>query len=114
MIQWKAMSEHFLGNVATVELKANATADGTAATAERDLATVAGAAIGVWEVQPGELGGPTADEAFVVLSGSATLTFPATGEVVTIGPGDIVKLNAGESIQWKVHAPLRKVYAFGA
>lgn len=107
------MSEHFLGNVATVELKANAAADGTAATAERDLTMVSGAAVGVWEVQPGELGGTTSDEAFVVLTGSATLTFPATGEVVTVGPGDIVRLNAGEPVQWQVHAPLRKVYAFG-
>ena len=108
-----AMSEHFLGNVATVDLKANAAADGSAATAERDLTMVSGAAVGVWEVQPGELGGPTSDEAFVVLSGSATLTFPATGEVVAIGPGDIVKLIAGESVQWHVHERLRKVYAFG-
>ena len=46
-------------------------------------------------------------------TGSATLTFPATGEVVTIGPGDIVKLNAGELVRWQVHELLRKVYAFG-
>jgi uncharacterized protein len=107
------MSEHFLGNAATVELKANAAAGGTAPTAERDLTMVSGAAVGVWEVQPGELGGTASDEAFVILSGSATLTFPATGEVVTVGPGDIVKLNAGESVRWQVHELLRKVYAFG-
>ncbi len=108
------MSEHFLGNVANVELTANVAADGAAATAERDLTTVSGTAIGVWEVRPGELGGPAGDEAFVVLSGSATLTFPATGEVITIGPGDIVRLNVGEPIRWQVHETLRKVYAFGS
>jgi uncharacterized cupin superfamily protein len=25
-----------------------------------------------------------------------------------------VELTAGESVQWKVHEPLRKAYAFGA
>jgi hypothetical protein len=59
------MSEHYLGSVARVDLKAVAPADGAAATAERDLTTVAGAAIGGWEVQPGELAGPAGEEAFV-------------------------------------------------
>jgi uncharacterized cupin superfamily protein len=74
---------------------------------------VSGAEVGVWEIQPGTLAGPTGDEAFVVLTGSATLTFPATGEVTTIGPGDIVKLNSGETISWEVHETLRKVYVYG-
>jgi hypothetical protein len=59
------------------------------------------------------LSGQTGDEAFVVLTGSATLTFPATGESFKIGPGDIVKLEAGEVINWEVHQTLRKVYAYG-
>ena len=106
-------SPHFLANVAAVELAANAAAPDDAATAETTLTRVAGAAIGVWEVQPGVLSGPTGDEAFVVLTGSATLTFPATGESFKIGPGDIVKLEAGEVINWEVHQALRKVYAYG-
>jgi hypothetical protein len=30
-----------------------------------------------------------------------------------IGPSDIVKLEAGEVINWDVHETLRKVYAYG-
>lgn len=104
---------HFLANVAAVELTPNEAAPDDAATAESTLVRVAGAAIGVWEVQPGVLSGPTGDEAFVVLTGSATLTFPATGETFVIGPGDIVRLDAGEVINWEVHETLRKVYAYG-
>jgi len=104
---------HYLANVATVQLTANEAAPDDAITAESTLVRVAGAAIGVWEVQPGVLSGPTGDEAFVVLAGSATLTFPATGESFLIGPGDIVKLEAGEVINWAVHETLRKVYAYG-
>jgi uncharacterized cupin superfamily protein len=84
-----------------------------ARTAENTLVRVAGAAIGVWEVGPGVLSGPTGDEAFVVLTGSATLSFPATGERHLIGPGDIVKLDSGEVVNWEVHQTLRKVYAYG-
>jgi uncharacterized cupin superfamily protein len=106
-------ASHYLGNAGSVELSANEAAPDDAATAENTLATVAGAAIGVWEVQPGVLSGPTGDEAFVVLEGSATLTFPATGETRLIGPGDIVKLESGEVLNWEVHQTLRKVYAYG-
>jgi len=109
-----ALQAHYLANVATVELTANEAAPDDALTAERTLVRVAGAAIGVWEVQPGVLSGPTGDEAFVVLAGSANLTFPATGETFHIGPGDIVKLEAGEVINWEVHETLRKVYAYGS
>jgi uncharacterized cupin superfamily protein len=104
---------HYLANVSTARLIANASAPDDAVTAENTLARVAGAAIGVWEVQPGVLSGPTGDEAFVVLTGSATLTFPATGETFLIGPGDIVKLEAAEVVNWEVHETLRKVYAYG-
>jgi uncharacterized cupin superfamily protein len=104
---------HYLANVATVELTANEAAPDDAMTAEKTLVRVAGAAVGVWEVRPGVLSGPTGDEAFVVLTGSATLTFPASGEAFLIGPGDIVKLEAGEVVNWEVHQTLRKVYAYG-
>jgi uncharacterized cupin superfamily protein len=106
-------ASHYLGNVGSVELTANEAAPDDATTAENTLARVAGAAIGVWEVRPGVLSGPTGDEAFVVLAGSATLTFPATGETRLIGPGDIVKLEPGEVLNWDVHETLRKVYAYG-
>jgi hypothetical protein len=106
-------SSRYLANVATAELTPNSAAPDDAPTAENTLVRIAGAAIGVWEVQPGVLSGPTGDEAFVVLTGSATLTFPAGGETLKIGPGDIVKLEPGEVVNWEVHETLRKVYAYG-
>ena len=52
------------------------------------------------------------DEVFIVLSGSATLTFD-DGEVIELSSGVTVHLRAGDRTTWTVHEPLRKVYVAG-
>ena len=49
------------------------------------------------------------DEVFVVLSGSATVSFD-DGERVDLGPGTVVRLRSGEHTTWVVHETLRKIY----
>ena len=71
---------------------------------------VAGAATGIWEIEPGVARFDDEDELFVVLSGRATLTFTRSGDTVEIGPGAVVRLYTGQQTLWQVHETLRKVY----
>jgi len=69
----------------------------------------AGAAVGVWGADPGHIGGETTDEIFVILEGRAVITFEDTRETITVGPGDIVRLFAGQRNSWRTIDRLRKV-----
>ena len=71
-------------------------------------------AIGVWEMSPGAMRDVEADEVFVVLSGSATVSFedPELPEV-SLAPGAVVRFTAGMRTVWTVHETLRKVYISG-
>lgn len=71
---------------------------------------VAGANVGIWEMPPGIAQFDDEEELFVVISGSATLTFVRTGETVEIGPGSVVRLYDGEQTRWEVRETIRKVY----
>ncbi len=65
--------------------------------------------VGVWGADPGHIGGVTTDEIFVVLEGRAEIIFEDTGETITVGAGDIVRLFAGQRNSWKTIDKLRKV-----
>jgi len=82
---------------------------GAPETFETGFTTVGGTDVGIWEITPGTVRDVEKDEAFVVLSGSATITF-ADGETVELGPGSLVRLHAGEETVWEIHTTLRKVY----
>ena len=71
---------------------------------------IAGAATGIWEIEPGIARFEDEDELFVVLSGRATLTFTRSDDTVEIGPGAVVRLHTGQQTMWHVHETLRKVY----
>ncbi|GAB3361769.1 MULTISPECIES: cupin domain-containing protein [Amycolatopsis] len=73
------------------------------------IGMVDGVNVGVWEAEPGLIGGLTADEIFVVLEGRAEVTFEDTKERLQIGPGDVVRLNAGQRNTWRTFERLRKV-----
>lgn len=75
-----------------------------------DVATVGDTTLGVWEVTEGSFSSSDLDEAFVVLSGSGTLTFTATGAVVTLAPGVLVRVTPETDIEWEITAPIRKLY----
>ena len=66
---------------------------------------------GVWEMSPGAMTDVEVDELFVVLSGDATVEFidPALPSI-ELGPGSVVRLEAGMRTVWTVRETLRKVY----
>ncbi|MFS0866452.1 cupin domain-containing protein [Microbacterium sp. 179-B 1A2 NHS] len=71
--------------------------------------------IGVWEHTAGVSTDIEADEVFVVLSGSATVTFPDGSQPpLVLRPGTIGRLAAGTATVWAVHETLRKVYVSGS
>lgn len=84
--------------------------DGTPVpTGARFVSDLAGASVGVWGADVGLIGGETADEIFVILEGKAEITFEDTGETIIAGPGDIVRLFAGQRNSWKTIERIRKV-----
>lgn len=88
---------------------------GAPATSLATVAVLGGTEIGVWEHSPGRSEDLEEDEVFVVLSGAATLEFVEPRRpALSIGPGDIVRLAAGERTIWDVTATLRKVYLCSA
>jgi uncharacterized cupin superfamily protein len=78
-------------------------------TGARFVSELAGAVVGVWGADPGRIGGLTTDEIFVILEGHAVITFEDTGETISVGPGDIVRLFAGQRNSWTTIGQLRKV-----
>lgn len=67
--------------------------------------------VGVWEHTPGTSTDVEDDEAFVVLSGRATVRW-AGGELA-LAPGIVGRLSAGTETVWTVTETLRKVYVTG-
>jgi uncharacterized cupin superfamily protein len=67
--------------------------------------------VGVWEMSVGAMHDIETDEVFVVLAGAATVEFehPAI-DAIELGPGSVVRLEAGMRTIWSVHEPLRKLY----
>ena len=65
---------------------------------------------GIWQITPGVVTDTEADELFVVISGSATIEVQ-DGPTLTVGPGDMAVLRAGDRTTWTVHETLRKAYA---
>lgn len=71
-------------------------------------------AIGVWEHTPGTSTDVEADEVFVVLSGSGTVSFDDTELApIPLAAGAVVRLTEGMRTTWTVHETLRKVYVAG-
>ncbi|MFB7509973.1 cupin domain-containing protein, partial [Streptomyces broussonetiae] len=57
---------------------------------------------GIWQITPGVVTDTEADELFVVISGSATIEVEG-GPTLTVGPGDMAVLRAGDRTTWTVH-----------
>lgn len=112
------MTQH-LGNVFRYQLQPEGyenleDAGSTVPTGTYHIGTVAGAEVGVWEAEPGLIGGVTDEEVFVVLEGRAEVTFDDTRETIQIGPGDVVRLNRGQRNTWRTLERLRKVSIWSA
>jgi uncharacterized cupin superfamily protein len=95
--------------VPTTPLDPATVVDGAPRAGSRALAAVAGVEVGVWEMSPGTATDVEVDEVFVVLAGSATVSFD-DGESVELGPGSVVRLRSGENTTWVVRETLRKIY----
>ncbi len=76
-----------------------------------DAGDLDGVEVGVWECTPGVSTDIEAEEVFVVIFGRARIDF-ASPELpsIEVGPGDLVRLEAGMQTVWTVTETLRKVY----
>jgi uncharacterized cupin superfamily protein len=92
-----------------LELPADQIVAGAPKTFIRTLRSWGDWASGVWEITPGTVTDVEADEAFVVLSGRATVR-TQDGEVLELGPGATGTFAAGVATTWEVHETLRKVF----
>jgi uncharacterized cupin superfamily protein len=91
-------------------LPADQVVEGTPATGHAELTET----IGVWEHTPGTSTDVETDEVFVVLSGSATVSFDDLAlEPIELRAGSVVRLTAGMRTVWTVTETLRKVYIAG-
>ncbi|MDR7184764.1 putative cupin superfamily protein [Microbacterium trichothecenolyticum] len=95
-------------------LPADQVVQGSPATGFAELGEFGGIELGVWEHTPGASTDVEADEVFIVLSGSATVSFddPAL-EPIELRAGSVARLTAGMHTVWTVSETLRKVYIAG-
>lgn len=85
--------------------------EGSPATATVELGEFSGATIGIWEMTEGVATDVESDEVFVVLAGRARIDFTDRDLApLEVGPGDIVRLEAGMHTRWTVTETLRKVW----
>ena len=68
--------------------------------------------IGVHSFEGGDAYYEDTDQVFVILAGSATVTWP-DNSTLTVSAGDVVALQAtGSKLKWTIHETLRKVYLY--
>jgi uncharacterized cupin superfamily protein len=82
---------------------------GTPKTGSVQIEKFGGAIVGVWEMTPGVMRDVEVDEILTVLFGSATVEFQ-DGKTITLEPGTVARLHAGQHTVWTVSETLRKVY----
>lgn len=75
-----------------------------------EVAQLAEHSVGIWELRGGCVTDTEGDEIFVVVSGSAKITFVAENRIVEVTAGDVVRLTAGTRTQWYTSDHIRKVY----
>jgi uncharacterized protein len=91
------------------ELSPSDVVAGSPQVAAADLEAAGGVSIGVWEITEGAVTDTEVDEVFLVLAGSGRIAFD-DGSEVTIQPGALVRLRAGERTVWTINEKVRKVY----
>lgn len=67
-------------------------------------------AIGVWEITPSVTTDIEVDELFIVLSGSATVSFDDGSPPLRLSAGSVGRLARGAATTWTVTETLRKIY----
>ncbi len=85
---------------------------GSPTTGTAALGTLGEVEVGIWEMTTGVARDTEVDEIFVVLSGAGEVQF-SDGAVVSLAPGVVVRLLAGERTTWTITETLRKVFIAG-
>ena len=91
------------------ELSPSDVVAGSPRVASADLEESGGVSIGAWEITEGVVTDTEVDEVFLVLAGSGQIAFD-DGLTVTLQPGALVRLRAGDRTTWTITETLRKVY----
>jgi uncharacterized protein len=78
-------------------------------THSRTLTEHAAAEMGRWEASPGCMEEVEADEVFLILAGSGTLTFE-DDSIIELRPGVLVRLIAGDRTTWKIASRIRQLH----
>ena len=91
------------------DVSAEQRVSGTPQTGSVQIEKFGGTVVGVWEMTPGVMRDVEADEILTVLSGAAVVEFQ-DGRKITLEPGAVARLHAGQHTVWTVTETLRKVY----
>jgi uncharacterized cupin superfamily protein len=84
---------------------------GSPEVALRELCTMDGLEVGLWEMTAGLTTDVEIDEIFVVLNGRARIQFTnITAAPIDVAAGDVVLLPRGAQTVWAVSETIRKVY----
>lgn len=75
-----------------------------------ELGQLGESTVGVWELSPSVSTDVEADEFFIVLSGSGTISFDDGSPDLTLQPGTVGHLRAGTKTTWTITSTLRKIY----
>jgi uncharacterized cupin superfamily protein len=74
------------------------------------LGAIGDYAIGVWEITPSVTTDIEVDEFFIVVSGSATVSFDDGSHPLRLRAGSVGRLAQGTATTWTVTETLRKIY----
>jgi uncharacterized cupin superfamily protein len=96
-------------NIPLSDVPADQRISGAPKTGSVQIEKFGGTIVGVWEMTPGTMRDTEMDEILTVLSGSATVEFQ-DGRKLTLEPGAVARLHAGQKTIWTVTETLRKVY----
>jgi uncharacterized cupin superfamily protein len=91
------------------DVSAEQRVSGAPRTGSMQLEKIGVTVVGVWEMTPGVMRDVEVDEILTVLSGAATVEFQ-DGSRITLEPGAVARLRAGQGTVWTVTETLRKVF----
>jgi uncharacterized cupin superfamily protein len=91
------------------DVSAEQRVSGAPRTGSVQLEKFGGTVVGVWEMTPGVMRDVEVDEILTVLSGAATVEFQDGGRI-SLEPGAVARLHAGQNTVWTVTETLRKIY----
>ncbi len=105
---WQKLAAREL-QVPLQDVSAEQRVSGSPKTGSVQIEKFGGTVVGVWEMTPGVMRDVEVDEILTVLSGAATVEFQ-DGRKITLEPGTVARLHAGQHTVWTVTETLRKVY----